>query len=95
MLIVGGSGNNRGAVLGTLVVWAGWVGSGWALTKFAPVEAQLYVGTIQFIMIGLIIVLTLLTKPKGLLPEQLIISHSLDWTESDRDCANCKKQVGL
>mgnify|MGYP000400916934 FL=1 len=95
MLIVGGSGNNRGAVLGTLVVWAGWVGSGWALTKFAPVEAQLYVGTIQFIMIGLIIVLTLLIKPKGLLPEQLIISHSLDWTESDRDCANCKKQVGL
>lgn len=78
MLIVGGSGNNRGAVLGALVVWAGWVGSGWALTKFAPVDWQLYVGTIQYILIGLIIVLALLLRPKGLLPEKLIISQSGD-----------------
>jgi len=77
MLIVGGSGNNKGAVFGTLVVWAGWVGSGWVLTQFAPVEMQLYIGTIQFIMIGLIIVLTLLIRPKGLLPEKLILSRSV------------------
>jgi branched-chain amino acid transport system permease protein len=77
MLIVGGSGNNKGAVFGTLIVWAGWVGSGWVLTQFAPVEMQLYIGTIQFIMIGLIIVLTLLIRPKGLLPEKLIISRSV------------------
>ena len=76
MLIVGGSGNNKGAVLGTLVVWAGWVGSGWVLTKFAPVDMQLYVGTIQYILIGLIIVAALLIRPKGLLPEKLIISQS-------------------
>ena len=76
MLIVGGSGNNKGAVLGTLVVWAGWVGSGWILTKFAPVDWQLYVGTIQYVLIGLIIVLALLIRPKGLLPEKLIISQS-------------------
>ena len=76
MLIVGGSGNNKGAVLGSLVVWAGWVGSGWALTKFAPVDWQLYLGTIQYILIGLIIVLALLIRPKGLLPEKLIISQS-------------------
>ena len=77
MLIVGGSGNNKGAVFGTMIVWAGWVGSGWVLTQFAPVEMQLYIGTIQFIMIGLIIVLTLLIRPKGLLPEKLIISRSV------------------
>ena len=76
MLIVGGSGNNKGAVLGTLVVWAGWVGSGWVLTKFAPVDWQLYLGTIQYILIGSIIVLALLIRPKGLLPEKLIISQS-------------------
>lgn len=83
MLIVGGSGNNKGAVLGTLVVWGGWVGSGWALTKFVAVDMQLYVGTIQYIMIGLIIVLTLLMKPQGLLPEPLIISRSVGEAKSD------------
>ncbi len=76
MLIVGGSGNNKGAILGTLVVWAGWVGSGWALTKLAPVSMQLYVGTIQYILIGLIIVLALLIRPRGILPERLTVSKT-------------------
>ena len=71
MLIVGGSGNNRGAILGTLVVWGGWVGSGWALTAFAPNNLQLYAGSIQYILIGCIIVFTLLARPRGLLPERL------------------------
>lgn len=73
MLIVGGAGNNRGAVFGTLLVWGGWVASGWALAKFAPNDWQLYTGTIQYIMIGLIIVVTLLFKPRGLFPEKLAI----------------------
>ena len=71
MLIVGGAGNNRGALLGTLIVWGGWVASGWLLAKYAPAGWQLYTGTIQYIMIGLIIVLSLLIRPKGLLPEKL------------------------
>ena len=71
MLIVGGSGNNRGAILGTLVVWGSWVGSGWLLTAVAPQEWQLYAGSIQYILIGCIIVLTLLARPRGLLPEKL------------------------
>jgi len=71
MLIVGGSGNNRGAILGTLVVWGSWVGSGWLLTAAAPQEWQLYAGSIQYILIGCIIVLTLLARPRGLLPEKL------------------------
>lgn len=87
MLIVGGSGNNRGAVLGTFVVWAGWVGSGWALTKFASVDMQLYVGTIQYVLIGLIIVLTLLIRPKGLLPEKLIMSRSVTPSRSRKNSA--------
>jgi branched-chain amino acid transport system permease protein len=75
MLIVGGSGNNRGAVLGTLVVWGSWVGSGWLLTALAPDHLQLYTGSIQFILIGCIIVFTLLAKPRGLMPEVLSISR--------------------
>lgn len=75
MLIVGGAGNNLGAIFGTLLVWGGWVASGWTLTKFAPSDWQLYTGTTQYIMIGLIIVLTLLFKPKGLFPERLAIAN--------------------
>ena len=74
MLIVGGAGNNKGAILGTMFVWGGWVASGWALTKFAPTDWQLYTGTFQYIMIGLIIVITLLARPRGLLPEELAVS---------------------
>ncbi len=71
MLIVGGSGNNQGAIIGALVVWGSWVGSGWLLTAVAPQDIQLYAGSIQYILIGSIIVLTLLARPKGLLPEKL------------------------
>jgi branched-chain amino acid transport system permease protein len=74
MLIVGGAGNNAGALLGAVVVWFGWTASGWALTAFAPQGWQLYGGTIQFILIGLVIVGTLLWRPRGLIPERLTVS---------------------
>ena len=76
MLIVGGAGNNRGAVLGAFLIWAAWTASGWALSRFAPIEAQLYTGSIQYILIGLIIVGMLLWRPQGLLPERLVVSQS-------------------
>ncbi|MBT7203750.1 MAG: branched-chain amino acid ABC transporter permease, partial [Deltaproteobacteria bacterium] len=70
MLIVGGSGNNQGGILGAFLIWAAWTASGWMLSKFAPIEAQLYTGTLQYIMIGMIIVGMLLWRPQGLLPEK-------------------------
>ena len=36
MLIVGGSGNNAGAILGAVVVWGLWSGSGAAITALVP-----------------------------------------------------------
>ena len=78
MLIVGGAGNNRGAIAGTFLIWASWTSSGWLLSRIAPIEAQLYTGTIQFILIGVIIVGMLLWRPQGLLPEKLLVSQSGD-----------------
>jgi len=75
MLIVGGSGNNQGGILGAFLIWAAWTTSGWMLSKFAPVEAQLYTGILQYIMIGMVIVGMLLWRPQGLLPEKLIVSQ--------------------
>ena len=76
MLIVGGAGNNRGAVFGAFLIWAAWTASGWALSRFAPVEAQLYAGSIQYVLIGLVIVGMLLWRPQGLFPERLLVSQS-------------------
>ena len=40
MLIVGGSGNNRGAILGAIVVWAFWASSGALIAAVVPPEEQ-------------------------------------------------------
>ncbi|MEL7106828.1 MAG: branched-chain amino acid ABC transporter permease [Pseudomonadota bacterium] len=75
MLIVGGAGNNRGAIFGAFLIWGAWTASGWALSRFAPIEAQLYTGSIQFVLIGSVIVTMLMWRPQGLLPERLVVSQ--------------------
>lgn len=76
MLIVGGAGNNRGAINGAFLIWGAWTASGWLLARFAPVEAQLYLGSVQFVLIGSVIVGMLLWRPQGLFPERLVVSQS-------------------
>ena len=76
MLIVGGAGNNKGAVMGTFLIWAAWTASGWALSQFAPLEVQLYTGSIQFVLIGFVVVGMLMWRPQGLFPEKLVVSQS-------------------
>jgi branched-chain amino acid transport system permease protein len=74
MLIVGGSGNNRGALLGAAVVWALWTLSGTLIFKFLPPAYQTQGGAVQTILIGLVLVLTLLFRPRGLIGEDPVVS---------------------
>lgn len=74
MVIVGGSGNNRGALLGALVVWAIWSLSGIAIAKLVPPNLAAQGGAIQVILIGLLLVLSLLYRPRGLIGEDVIVS---------------------
>lgn len=76
MLIVGGAGNNRGAVLGAFLIWGAWTLSGFALSRYAPSDVQLYTGSIQYILIGSVIVGMLMWRPEGLLPERLTKSKN-------------------
>jgi branched-chain amino acid transport system permease protein len=69
MLIVGGSGNNKGALLGAVVVWALWTASGSLISSLVPVAYQTQGGAVQSVLIGLVLVLTLLFKPRGLIGE--------------------------
>lgn len=66
MLIVGGSGSNAGAVVGSVLVWAIWAGSG-AMTSilFSP-EQQARAASLQIVAIGVMLCLILLLRPNGL-----------------------------
>jgi branched-chain amino acid transport system permease protein len=67
MLIVGGSGSNYGAVVGTFVVWGLWTFSGAFIVSVLPPQYQAQGGAIQAILVGLLLVLTLLLRPAGIL----------------------------
>lgn len=78
MLIVGGSGNNRGALLGALVVWAIWTASGVAVTQLVPPSHAAQGAAVQVILIGLALMLVLLYRPRGLLGEQPMVPRHAD-----------------
>jgi branched-chain amino acid transport system permease protein len=85
MLIVGGSGNNRGAVLGAFVVWALWTLSGGVLREIVPAEHQARAATLQVVLIGLMLMAILLLRPRGILGEEAVVSrHTKAAAEEDR-----------
>jgi branched-chain amino acid transport system permease protein len=75
MLIVGGSGNHRGAVLGAFVVWGFWAGSGALLRGWVPQAEQARAAALQVVLIGVLIALMLVWRPRGLLGEQVAVSR--------------------
>lgn len=75
MLIVGGSGNNRGAVLGAVLVWAIWVLSAVAIDALFPAGAQARAASLQIVIIGVLLCIILLLRPQGLLPEVKTVSR--------------------
>jgi branched-chain amino acid transport system permease protein len=67
MLIVGGSGSNKGAILGALVVWGFWSGSGALLRSWIPQADQARAAALQTAIIGILIAATLIVRPRGIL----------------------------
>lgn len=78
MLIVGGSGNNRGAILGSLVVWALWSASGYVLGLLIPPEYQTQSAALRPILIGVALVAILMRRPGGLLGEARTLSRHIE-----------------
>jgi branched-chain amino acid transport system permease protein len=83
MVIVGGSGNNLGAILGGFLIWFFWVQAEpiglWlmnVITAGLPVESALRAHLLdsaahmRLMVMGLILLLTLRFRPRGLLPER-------------------------
>ncbi len=86
MVIVGGSGNNFGAILGGFVVWFLWIESapiglylvnlttaGLEDTHFLKVHLIESVPYFRFLMMGIGLLLIMRYRPKGILPEKIEI----------------------
>ncbi|SDA61433.1 amino acid/amide ABC transporter membrane protein 2, HAAT family [Mesorhizobium qingshengii] len=66
MLIVGGSGSNLGAVIGSILVWGIWAGSGTLTSVLFPPEQQARAASLQIVAIGVMLCVILLIRPNGL-----------------------------
>ncbi|HZH27546.1 MAG TPA: branched-chain amino acid ABC transporter permease [Azospirillaceae bacterium] len=69
MLIAGGSGNNRGAVLGAFLVWGIWAATDF-LTAYLPPELATRAAYLRLFLIGLALQLILIHRPEGLIGEK-------------------------
>ena len=88
MVIVGGSGNNMGSVLGGFLIWIVWIeaepvgvwlmetGTGW-LDESNPVRAHLIENAqhMRLFFMGLVLLLVLRFSPGGILPEVVKRQH--------------------
>ncbi len=90
MLMLGGSGNNRGAILGAVVVWAVWSGSAFLAHALDPVLGSIHAelaGRAQYIrwlLVALLLAAVVLYRPQGLLREELRVSRYLKRWPSGR-----------
>jgi branched-chain amino acid transport system permease protein len=74
MLTLGGTGNNKGAILGAYIVWAIWSWSAILIRKIAPAAFMTRAPYIRYVMIGLLLIVFLVKWPKGLLGEERQVS---------------------
>ncbi|MBU3737753.1 MAG: branched-chain amino acid ABC transporter permease [Rhodoferax sp.] len=75
MLVVGGSGNNYGALLGAVIIWALWTVTESVLGAILPAGLRQQASAIRVVMVGAILVGMLLYRPQGLLPERRNVSR--------------------
>lgn len=74
MLILGGSGNNKGAIVGAYVLWGFWVITLLMTSYDLGSAIQTRLPYLRELGIGLLIVITLLLRPAGLLPQERRVS---------------------
>jgi branched-chain amino acid transport system permease protein len=68
MLMAGGSGNNRGAIVGAISIWYVWSFSDIAIGLLPP-PLDTRASYIRVMLIGVVLQCMLLKRPQGLLPE--------------------------
>lgn len=74
MLMVGGSGNNKGAILGAYIVWGFWIITLQLQGYPLPVVVSSRIFFIRDFILGALIIVVLLLRPQGLMPEERRVS---------------------
>ena len=81
MLMLGGSGNNRGAILGAFVIWGVWTGTAFLVDVLRPALAAISPDLpargpyLRLMFIAIVLLLILLFRPKGLIGEEKFVSR--------------------
>ena len=84
MLMVGGSGNNRGAILGAFLVWGIWSGTQFLDRVFTDFNLDPnFPPNFRFFMIGALIVAVILIRPGGILGEERRVARTGESQLSD------------
>ena len=74
MLIVGGKGNNLGAIVGAIVIWGLWSASDSLINFIVTPDYQTQAASLRIIIVGMVLVLMLVFRPSGILPEKKHLS---------------------
>lgn len=74
MLTLGGTGNNKGAILGAFVVWAFWSWSKILISRVVPSGLETRAPFIRYVLIGVLLVAVLLIRPRGIIGEERQVS---------------------
>ncbi len=84
MLMLGGSGNNRGAIVGAFVIWGVWTGSTFLTDAIKPVLSAISPDLparspyIRYLLIAVLLEMILLFRPQGLLGEEKQVSRLME-----------------
>jgi branched-chain amino acid transport system permease protein len=70
MLVIGGSGSNAGALLGSVVVWGIWSLTGIVTGSVFAAEDQARAAALRIVLIGVLLCVVLVRRPRGLLSER-------------------------
>jgi len=80
MILLGGTGSNKGVILGAFVVWGVWIGSEF-LIDFLPSGITSQAGFIRMLLMGILLDVILLIRPQGLFGREKVISKLGSGTE--------------
>lgn len=81
MLMLGGSGNNAGAVLGAFCVWAVWSGTAFLVNVLEPVLGAISADLpsrasyLRWMFVALLLAGIVLFRPQGIIPEDKVVSR--------------------
>ena len=74
MVMAGGSGNNKGVILGAFVIWGIWIGTQFITDLALPAVIKSRAPYIRFLVIGILLEVILLLRPQGMLGEERNVS---------------------